>query len=279
MIDPKFQDTPLALAIRRAGLDTVEGAFACQAGEDLAKPGLQHRRRGRLVLHDETGQAYELYLKRYENEPAAVRLRRWGTYGPGGGPAGVEVRNIARVGALGIATMQTAAWGCQGGPLGARRSYVLVTAVPGEALSRVEQGPIAGKTDLARRMTQALADLARTLHQGRLAHRDFYASHIFLENAPTGPRLHLIDLARVIAPRLRRWRWIVKDLAQLRYSMPEEWRNNWWRDFLGWYRPGASPATYRRIHYAVETKVALMRKHEERRFERQWQQQAEGASK
>ncbi|MCY2931140.1 MAG: hypothetical protein NTV86_16950, partial [Planctomycetota bacterium] len=91
--------------------------------------------------------------------------------------------------------------------------------------------------------------------------------------------LHLIDLARVIAPRLRRWRWIVKDLAQLRYSMPEEWRNNWWRDFLGWYRPGASPATYRRIHYAVETKVALMRKHEERRFERQWQQQAEGASK
>ncbi|MCY2931043.1 MAG: hypothetical protein NTV86_16455, partial [Planctomycetota bacterium] len=184
MIGPKFQDTPLARAIRRAGLDTVEGAFACQAGEDLAKPGLQHRRRGRLVLHDETGQAYELYLKRYENEPAAVRLRRWGTYGPGGGPAGVEVRNIARVGALGIATMQTAAWGCQGGPLGARRSYVLVTAVPGEALSRVEQGPIAGKTDLARRMTQALADLARTLHQGRLAHRDFYASHIFLENAP-----------------------------------------------------------------------------------------------
>ena len=279
MIDPKILNTPLGLSIRRAGLDTVEGAFACREAEDLAKPGLHHRRRGRLVLHDETGQGHELYLKRYESESAGVRLRRWGTYGLGGGPAGVEVRNIARVASLGIATMRAAAWGCQGGPLGARRSYVLVTSVPGEALSRVEPGPIAGRTDLARRVAQALADLARTLHEGGLVHRDFYANHIFLETAPEGPRLHLIDLARVMAPRLRRWRWIVKDLAQLRYSMSEEWRNNWWRDFLGWYRPGGSPRTYRRIHYAVEAKVALMRGRDERRFERQWQQENEGAAK
>ncbi|MEI7835991.1 MAG: lipopolysaccharide kinase InaA family protein [Planctomycetota bacterium] len=279
MIDPKLLNTPLGLSIRRAGLDTVDGAFACQAAEDLVKPGLQHRRRGRLVLHDETGKSHELYLKRYASESLPVRLRRWWTYGLGGGPAGVEVRNIARVAGKGMATMRAAAWGCQGGLLGVRRSYVLVTGVPGEALSRVEQGPIAGKTDLARQMTQALADLARTLHTGGLAHRDFYASHIFLEEAPEGPRLHLIDLARVIAPRVRLWRWIVKDLAQLRFSMPEEWRINWWRDFLGWYRPGASPRTYRRIHYAVEAKVVLMRRHEERRLNRHWQEQAGGKTK
>lgn len=279
MIDPELVNTPLGMSIRRAGLDTVEGAFACQEAEDLAKPGLAHRRRGRVVLHDETGRRHEMYLKRYASESLPVRLRRWWTYGFGGGPAGLERRNIARVSRLGIATMRAAAWGCQGGLLGATRSYLLVTGVPGEALSRVEQGPIAGKTDLARRMTQALADLARTLHAGGLAHRDFYASHIFLEETPEGPRLHLIDLARVLAPRLRRWRWIVKDLAQLRYSMPEDWRNNWWRDFLGWYRPGASPRTYRRIHYAVEAKVALMRRHEERRLERQWQERAGGEAK
>lgn len=279
MIDPKLLNTPLGMSIRRAGLDTVDGAFACQEAADLAKPGLAHRRRGRVILHDETGLRHEMYLKRYASESLAVRLRRWRMYGFGGGPAGVEVRNIERVAGLGIATMRAAAWGWQGGPLGAKRSYVLVTGVPGEALSRVEQGPIAGKTDLARRMTEALADLARTLHVGGLVHRDFYASHVFLEETLQGPKLYLIDLARVIAPRLRRWRWIVKDLAQLRYSMPEEWRNNWWRDFLGWYRPGASPRTYRRIHYAVEAKVALMCRHENRRLERQWQEQGKDVAK
>jgi len=276
MIDPDILDTPLGRAVRRAALDSVDGAFGYSAGEDLAKPGLRHRRRTRIVLTDETGQAHELYLKRYDSEPLRARLRRCWTYGPLTSPAGVEARNIRIVRQLGIATMQALAWGRQSGLLGVKRSYLLVTAVPGQAIARMEPGPVGGQTEFARQLTQQLADLARTLHEAGYAHRDFYASHIFVDDGGGQPRLHLIDLARLFAPRLCRRRWIVKDLAQLRYSMPEDWRNYWWRDFLGWYGPGRAARDYRSLHHAVEARVAAIRRHDDRKFAQEWQRKNRG---
>lgn len=67
-----------------------------------------------------------------------------------------------------------------------------------------------------------LAELAARLHNRGLHHRDLYLCH-FLINPNQPADIHLIDAARVRP--LPRWpmrrRWIVKDLAQLWYSLSQ----------------------------------------------------------
>ena len=68
-------------------------------------------------------------------------------------------------------------------------------------------------------LLEPTADLAAKLHGAGLHHRDLYLCHFFVKyNDPSDVRL--IDAARVT--RLPGWpmrqRWIVKDLAQFRYS-------------------------------------------------------------
>ena len=89
-------DVPEALlaAIRRAGLDSVNGAFAYEGGADLSKPGLGHRRRTRIELSDGQGAAHVLYLKRYGPQTLGEALRRWWTHGRRRSPARIEFENI-----------------------------------------------------------------------------------------------------------------------------------------------------------------------------------------
>ena len=71
------------------------------------------------------------------------------------------------------------------------------------------------------RLAADLAGLVARLHASRLVHRDLYLSHVFIdEDADGAARLCLIDLQRVIRPRLRWRRWMIKDLAALDYSTP-----------------------------------------------------------
>lgn len=250
--------------LEREGLDTVEGAFAYDGGEQLAKPGLGRRRRFRLRLTGESGESVEWYLKRYGPEPWSARLRRW-LPGPGRvGAAGREVANIRRVEQAGVSTMRVMAWGAERGPLAPRRGYVIVTGVPGEALSRCFDGFLArfgGDEDAMRRFNAALVELACKLHAAGLVHRDLYAAHVFLDETPRRVKLYLIDLARVFAPRWRRFRWRVKDLAQLKYSMPAAWVERHWGAFLEAYLAGAgAPGRAGRWAAAIDRKVASMRR-------------------
>lgn len=68
---------------------------------------------------------------------------------------------------------------------------------------------------------QAMARVAAKLHSAGLHHRDLYANHFYLRpDTQGGYHVRLIDTARV--RRLPRWlreRWIVKDVAQLAFSV------------------------------------------------------------
>ncbi len=174
-------------ALAAAGLDTVEGAFAYRGGQELAKPSLARaRRRTRIELTDRTGRRHVLYLKRYGPEGWIALARRcWLLYGAWIGPAGLEATNIARVRSMGIATMQVVRWGEEPGVLVAGRSYLIVTAVPGEALARcAEQFLRAGGEQATARLTEALAELVAKLHKAGYVHRDLYTSHIFMHQGP-----------------------------------------------------------------------------------------------
>jgi len=91
---------------------------------------------------------------------------------------------------------------------------------------------------------------------------------VFLDESQGRQDLHLIDLARMFAPRRRRFRWKIKDLAQLKYSMPPAWVEKYWDRFLVDYLGAEAPSQQRRYDRTVGRKVAAMRRHDRRKAAR-----------
>jgi len=252
----------LAELLRRQGLSGLDAVFAYSGGKDLDKPNLRQRRRTRLELADGQGRTRVAFLKRYPPQSWRQMLRRWMESGRLGSPARIERDNALAVARAGVPTMQVLDWG-EEGCCGRGRSYLAVSAVPGEALERCgEDFWKAVLADPKERdaLTARLAELARSLHAAGLAHRDFYAAHLFVHRGAGGLDLHLIDLARVFRPRWRRFRWCVKDLAQLYYSMPQDWIAQCWAEFLRRYLQQDGQRDQGRWRRAIERKALSMRK-------------------
>ncbi len=256
-------DELLVSALKRESLDSVEGAFAYDSGEDLNKPNLQHRRRTRLSVADDKGRVHELYLKRYGQEKLKDKLKRIFTYGWNSSPARTEFENIRSARKAGVLTMREVFCDEQRGFLGTKRSCIIVTAVPGDALERCGEEFLSTFSDDAAAtaaFTNQLAILVRKLHGAGFVHRDLYASHVFLDNSSGGVQLYLIDLARMFAPKCpwRRFRWKVKDLAQLKFSMPKSWVEDCWGQFLVTYLGKEDASRFGRYNCAIDRKVSFM---------------------
>lgn len=247
-------DNTLRYLLKRHGMDTLQGVMAFGGGTDLTKPGLGERRRTRLDLTDDSGGRHVLFLKRYGPPRVLAGIRRWWTHGWAFSPAEVEARNIEAARQAGVTTMEVVDWRS-----GAAGSYLITTAVPGEALERCPEAfwrRLADDAKAGAEFTSRLAALVRTLHAAGCVHRDLYASHVFLDEGSGRFDLYLIDLARVFRPRWRRFRWRVKDLAQLHYSMPALWRDLWWEAFLGEYLGPCGAASAARWRAAILRKSA-----------------------
>ena len=251
-------------ALRHEGLDTIEGAFSYAGGEDLVKAGLGHRRRTQFTVTDATGRSHELYLKRYEREALADRGRRWWRYGVRTSPAGVEFDNIESLRTAQIPTMRAILCEEQWGLLDAERSYLIVTAVPGQKLEQCISEFLdrnADRPEMLWVLTHALAAFIRKLHDTGFVHRDLYNSHIFLNELDGRLELHLIDLARVFVPKWRCFRWRVKDLSQLKYSMPRtRWSDEYWGPFMRRYLGTDEQSVLRRWEKQIDRKAARMRR-------------------
>lgn len=262
-------DTLLLTALRQNRLDTVAGAFAYGGGTDLHKAGLGHRRRTRIEISDLAGNTRVLYLKRYGPERLMTAIGRWSEHGRRVSPAGVEFDNINAARSAGIPTMEAVACGEEFSLIGAKRSFLLATEVPGDALERCFEDFLDRNADTPREViavTGKLAGLVAALHRAGYVHRDLYASHVFMDESPPRPELYVIDLARMFRPRRRTFRWRVKDLAQLKYSMPPRWLESHWEGFLKVYFNGAAADEPVEVWtQAIDAKVAWMRARSERK--------------
>ncbi len=173
MIEWGEVDRDLRLALEKAGFDSVDGAFRFSRGQDLSKPDLGTRRRTRLSVTDSLGRRHELYLKRYG--PG----RWWRRLGKFTSPARREFEAIRRVRRAGVPTMREIVVGHQC-PLMDGRGFLVVSAVPGEAVERDgARWFIHEDAAVAEAMTDQLAAMVRTLHESGLVHRDLYACHVF----------------------------------------------------------------------------------------------------
>lgn len=220
-------DARFTAIMRAAGLGSLDDVFQYSQGELLSKPGLAgHRDRIRLVVNDESGSARTVYLKRYHQPPAREQLQRMMSGDFRRGSARREARFARMLWELGVPTLTTIAFGQQmSGPI-ERRGFLITDEVPGVSLEKLADAATAnpGARPSPRdkhEIIRQLALLTRRMHERRLFHRDMYLCHVFLSWTASGEIvLRLIDLARMISPRLMCGRWMVKDLAALDYSSP-----------------------------------------------------------
>jgi hypothetical protein len=71
---------------------------------------------------------------------------------------------------------------------------------------------------------EQISHLARKMHENGFNHRDFNATHILVYYQKTSdiPKIALFDLQRVDRGRFFRFRWKIKSLARLIYSLPDD---------------------------------------------------------
>ena len=257
--------------LQRHGLDSLEALCDSELGEALTKPGLADwRERIRIQLGAPDGPK-TLFLKRFRPPPVARRraIRA----------SGLNVRSMAEIewawmhalAADGIPAVRPVALGAA---LNGRRessSLILAEAVPGRSLEQWAATWIAESARFPRSLLTTTSSLVARFHAHGYVHRDLYLSHLFFDpDAPAEDALHLIDLQRVMKPRWRRRRWIVKDVASLNHSTPRALlsqtdRMRWLKVYLGVHHLDAEAKRFVRLVVAKSRQIG---RHDRRRSRR-----------
>ena len=272
LINPNWLD-----ALESEGLTDFDAVMNSALGQQLSKPGLaKYRRRDRIVLAGDR----RIYLKRYR--PGLLRrLARSLRLHTGPSEAADEWAALWQLAEAGIGVPEPVLVGPADPARAARASCIGLAELPDARPLERWLPATAGTLSADQRalLFGALADFVGRIHALRLVHRDLYLGHIFVrwnqasQQGQQGqpPRFWLIDLARVFRPvRWRQTRWIVKDLAQLRYSLgtiiqPDEWVAMLKRYAAATGRPEADVL---RMANRIARKSAAIARHAARRMRR-----------
>jgi heptose I phosphotransferase len=248
---------------RRNGLAKFDDFMKVQGV--VAKDFLAERTTLRFRLADADGNDQNFYIKRHSpsswKEYVKPLLRfRLPILG-----ARHEWDAILRFHRAGINTMTPAALGeSDGYSVLVTRSLEDCGKVSHWLRGHYQNGHAAQPTDTARRSAiGAVARLAHQMHARGLHHQDFYLHHLLRSTHEEQEKLYVIDLGRAChRPHLAR-RWIVKDLAQLSYSVPECSRTERFRFLKAYFGRRLRPAD-RRIVQQIERKVQQIARHSHR---------------
>ncbi|ABA88524.1 lipopolysaccharide kinase [Syntrophotalea carbinolica DSM 2380] len=140
--------------------------------------------------------------------------------------AGNEYRMTALLNCIGIDTAQLVAFGVDGRWPTTQRSFIITRALPqsctlNELCMQWKQQPSA---KLKRQLIRAVGEIVAKMHGAGINHRDLYVNHFrlplnWLENPIGEPPLFLMDLHRAQEHTVLSYRWRVKDLAALLFSV------------------------------------------------------------
>ena len=262
LVHPDYRDV-----LARNGICSLDALMSTEGEQRLDKPGLAAwRERIELMLQTAQGPR-RFFLKRFIRPPLGQQFGR--ALRGYSSTAQVEWSWLMRLRQVDIRVPEPVACGaCKLGPL--ERCSVLLTAeLPGESLEKWLPTHV---SDLSRsvrvHLMEVLANLVGRLHGAGLVHRDLYLSHIFVHwQSSDRCTLSLLDLQRVMAPGLRRRRWLVKDLAALNYSTPPAAasradRLRWLRLYLGNNKPAGDE---RSLIRAIECKTQRIARHSAKR--------------
>lgn len=203
------------------GLTHMAAVFAFEGDHNLTKKRLAGYRTRLRFQTEKPSRTF--FLKRYEHPPMGVQLLNWLDGHRRRSCSMTELQALVELSRHGIGVPRPVAYGQTWGAWFERRSF-LVTEEIADAQSLERQLPscfyrpdTSDTRRQRRRFIRQLAAFLRKFHNLGYRHRDLYLAHVFRD---TEGRLFLIDLARAFKPLLWRRRFLVKDLAQIYYSMP-----------------------------------------------------------
>jgi heptose I phosphotransferase len=224
-IDPAYR-----LPLERSGLAGFCAVMNTAAGTRLR--ALPDRENWRLELRSAADGICAVYLKKHHVRTCFSWLRARLGLAPGKTPGRTEARNVALLEACGIAAMRVVACGEMLNADGLVESFIMTQELTGFTqldhflrlrFPRRTAYASPGRPRGLRTLLHEVARVARRFHDMGFNHRDLYCCHFFIRESPAEAfRVHLIDLQRVEHRCRWRWRWLVKDLAQLAYSAPRE---------------------------------------------------------
>ena len=204
-------------------LTDIDAIFAYEGGHDLVKKNIaSYRTRLRFEVGDPSR---TLFLKRYDQPPVKTQLINW-VNGRGRQSCGMmECNPIEALQRCGIGTPRVIAHGQSWAGFFEKRSFLVTEKIP-DAQSLGDRLPhcfyledSSHSRHQRHRFIRTLAEFVKRFHELGYRHRDLYLAHIFQD---TEDRLFLIDLARAFHPWILKKRFLIKDLAQIYYSMPAD---------------------------------------------------------
>jgi heptose I phosphotransferase len=118
-------------------------------------------------------------------------------------------------------------------------------------------------------LLKKISALAKKMHQKGFNHRDFNATHILLDysTGPYAPGIALFDLQRVEKNKFFHFRWKIKSLARLNYSLPGKIFTDPDRlSILLYYNDRTSPNIIDRLQWFwIQKKTARIKRHTEKK--------------
>lgn len=226
--------------LRAAGFDTFGKIMALPAPRGDVTRAVPGRFTTRV---EAAGRVF--YLKRHHGLMTAWQARN-------------EWQRLHELRDAGIACPAPVAFGERRGLLGAGASLVMTEEIPNATQA---DWWLRDRPARRRELLAPIAGIARRFHEGGWCHKDFYLCHFFAQEAAGGAgalKIFLLDLQRCARPCCCARRWLVKDLAQLHYSMTAQsgYTADDWHEFTRLY--GAADASLWR---AVEAKSARIARH------------------
>lgn len=250
------------------GLDSLRALFELRSAESLDKPGLEPWRERLRVNVESPNGSCTMYLKRFCHPPAAARRALLRSSTRARSTAELEWIWMRRLAATEIPCVRPVAYGHQLRGRRELRSAVLMQEVPGRSLEWWMGKWMPTDHIRVQSLIKPLADLVSRFHAAGYVHRDLYLSHVFYDpSRPAPDSLCLIDVQRVMLPRWRRRRWVIKDLAALNFSTPvglvsRTDRLRWLKLYLG---RDEVHGPVRQLIYAITAKSRSIARHERRR--------------
>jgi len=177
------------------------------------------------------GRKTHLYLKKHKG--GGTGFTKWIPHpwlGKRTSPGRREFDNIRLFRDQGLGTVVPIAAGEKESPTNGIQSFILTEDffpyVQLEALLKDDPAFFMGEPGASRKeaLLTEIARLADRMHQAGLNHQDFNATHILLYYGRDSDRPHLalFDLQRVEIGGGWRYRWPIKSVARLNYTLPED---------------------------------------------------------
>ena len=207
--------------------DSFESVWEYQDGETIKK--IKARSVIRFEIQTDSGKKY-FYLKRHNTEFVGIkRILALFSPKPVLSEGKREFENICDFREGGLGTVSPVAAGERFVKFGWVQSFLITEDfspfISLEYMLRDNPEFFMGKnhSDRKRNLINRIGIFAGRMHEKGFNHRDFNATHILLyyKDKSDAPDIALFDLQRVDRSPFFRFRWIVKSLAELNYTLPE----------------------------------------------------------